>query len=80
MDNLDAYAASPERGRGHVLLEWPGPSQKALCDGRDLAATLDLRQITLSVLHDHLGLARRQLDHDVFPDGADLELLPDLLV
>ncbi|MCC5886012.1 MAG: DUF1501 domain-containing protein [Gammaproteobacteria bacterium] len=65
---------------GRVLADWPGLSHKALRDGRDLAATLDLRRVTRTVLHDHLGLARRRLDEDVFPDGADLELLPDLLV
>lgn len=65
---------------GRVLADWPGLSRKDLRDGRDLAATLDLRRVTRTVLHDHLGLARRHLDQDVFPDGVHLGLLPDLLI
>lgn len=65
---------------GRVLADWPGLGPKALRDGRDLAPTLDLRRVSRTLLHEHLGLARRHLDQDVFPDAADLEMLPDLLL
>lgn len=65
---------------GRVLADWPGLGPQDLRDGRDLAPTLELRRVSRTVLHDHLGLARRHLDQDVFPDAADLDMLPDLLI
>ena len=41
---------------GRVLADWPGLSEKALFEGRDLAPTRDLRGLVKGVLKDHLGL------------------------
>ncbi|HTV50193.1 MAG TPA: DUF1501 domain-containing protein [Steroidobacteraceae bacterium] len=52
---------------GRMLADWPGLSADALFQGRDLKATLDLRLVTKSVLHDHLRIDSRALDDAVFP-------------
>ncbi len=54
---------------GRVLADWPGLGRGRLLDGRDLAPTLDLRAVCKAALHDHLGLDRRRLEAEVFPDS-----------
>jgi uncharacterized protein (DUF1501 family) len=54
---------------GRVLADWPGLSARALYQQRDLKPTLDLRSVMKSVLHDHLQVASRALDTEVFPDS-----------
>ncbi len=54
---------------GRVVADWPGLAQGELHEGRDLRATLDLRAVFAGVLQDHLGVPRRALDQEVFPDG-----------
>jgi uncharacterized protein (DUF1501 family) len=53
---------------GRVVCNWPGLSAGELYQGRDLRATLDLRSIIKSVLHDHLHIDSHTLEADVFPD------------
>jgi uncharacterized protein (DUF1501 family) len=53
-----------------VLADWPGLARKARFEGRDLRTTTDLRSVLKGVLGDHLQVARRSLDADVFPDSA----------
>ena len=55
---------------GRVLADWPGLSERALYQGRDLKPTLDLRLVAKSVLHDHLRIGARNLDNDVFRDSG----------
>ena len=63
---------------GRVLCDWPGLSARALYQGRDLKATLDLRSVIKTVLRDHLQIRERTLDAKVFPD-ASLPYAPDLI-
>jgi len=55
---------------GRVLCDWPGLSARALYQGRDLKATMDLRSVIKSVLRDHLQISTRTLDAEVFPDRS----------
>jgi uncharacterized protein (DUF1501 family) len=64
---------------GRVLADWPGLSQTALYEGRDLRPTLDLRSVMKSVLRDHLLVPRRALDEQVFPDSRAVAYLDDLV-
>jgi uncharacterized protein (DUF1501 family) len=63
---------------GRVLCDWPGLSARALYQGRDLRATLDLRSVIKTVLRDHLKISSRTLDAQVFPDGT-VAYTPDLI-
>ncbi len=63
---------------GRVLCSWPGLSARALYQGRDLAATMDLRSVIKSVLRDHLQISPRKLDTEVFPD-AGVPYIADLI-
>ena len=53
-----------------IIGDWPGLSQARLFEARDLKPTLDVRQVFRGVLSDHLGLSRRTLDTQVFPQSA----------
>jgi uncharacterized protein (DUF1501 family) len=64
---------------GRVLADWPGLSARALYQQRDLKPTLDLRSVMKSVLHDHLQVASRALDTEVFPDSRTAPYITDLL-
>jgi len=64
---------------GRVLADWPGLSAGALYQQRDLQPTLDLRSVIKSVLHDHLQIPTRALEHEVFPDSGAAPYLPGLV-
>src|SRR5579859_2393241 len=53
---------------GRVIADWPGLSNRALYQGRDLMPTLDLRSVLKGVLEEHLLVPSRALDTSVFPD------------
>jgi uncharacterized protein (DUF1501 family) len=55
---------------GGLIGDWPGLSQGALFENRDLAPTLDMRQVFKGLLIDHLGVERRAVEASVFPDSA----------
>ncbi len=55
----------PVRG-GKVYGRWPGLSEQALFDGRDLAVTTDFRDVFADVVTGHLG-ARRDALTSIFP-------------
>ncbi len=59
----------PVKG-GRVVADWPGLGRKDRFEGRDLRTTTDLRALLKGVLADHLQVARRQLEAEVFP-GSD---------
>jgi uncharacterized protein (DUF1501 family) len=63
---------------GRVISDWPGLSSSALYEGRDLKPTLDTRSIMKGVLADHLRVATRTLESDVFPDSNKAKALNDL--
>jgi uncharacterized protein (DUF1501 family) len=58
---------------GRVLADWPGLAKRDRNDGRDLQITTDLRAVLRSLLADHLRLASRMLDNEVFPGSGALK-------
>jgi uncharacterized protein (DUF1501 family) len=52
---------------GRVIADWPGLKQNQLRDGRDLAATTDMRAVVKGVAVDLLGGSPALLGRDVFP-------------
>lgn len=64
---------------GRVVADWPGLSDRALFEGRDLMATMDMRRVLKGLLQDHLKLASAKLDHDVFPDSGGVRPLDGLI-
>jgi uncharacterized protein (DUF1501 family) len=64
---------------GRVLGQWPGLAPAALHQGRDLAATTDLRAVIKSVLRDHLQVPQRLIEQSVFPDSSGAGFLPGLI-
>ncbi len=64
---------------GRVVADWPGLSQRALYQSRDLTPTLDLRSILKGVLADHLHVPTSALESTVFPDSKTARPLTGLL-
>jgi len=64
---------------GRMLADWPGLSQRALYQQRDLAPTLDLRAVLKGVLADHMGVPQHALDDEVFPDSGTIRPVRDLI-
>jgi uncharacterized protein (DUF1501 family) len=64
---------------GKVIADWPGLAPAALYQGRDLRPTTDLRSVAKSVLRDHLGIAAKFIDTEVFPDSAAAPYLAGLV-
>jgi uncharacterized protein (DUF1501 family) len=64
---------------GRVITDWPGLSRSNLHENRDLKPTRDLRSVMKGVLRDHLGVAPRALDAEVFPDSAGVRPLDGLI-
>ncbi|MDQ0462790.1 uncharacterized protein (DUF1501 family) [Caulobacter ginsengisoli] len=56
--------------KGGIIGDWPTLKQQALFENRDTAPTLDMRGLFKGVLADHMGVDRRALEGDVFPDSA----------
>lgn len=66
--------------RGGPIGDWPGLTDAALFENRDLAPTLDVRSVFKGVLRDHLGVERAALDGQVFPDsGAEAPAVTGLV-
>jgi uncharacterized protein (DUF1501 family) len=63
---------------GRVIADWPGLSARALYQGRDLKATLDLRSVLKGLLAEHLTVPGRSLE-EVFPDSTAAQPLRGLL-
>jgi uncharacterized protein (DUF1501 family) len=64
---------------GRVVADWPGLSTRALHEGRDLKPTLDLRAVFAALLNEHLGIERRFIEREVFPDAPGLARIDDLV-
>ncbi|MBL8737854.1 MAG: DUF1501 domain-containing protein [Planctomycetes bacterium] len=64
---------------GTVLADWPGLTERALHEQRDLAPTTDLRALFKAVLIEHLGIAEREVETQLFPDSAAVKPLAGLL-
>ena len=52
---------------GRVIADWPGLAARDRFEGRDLRTTTDLRGVLRGVLADHLHVASRALNTEVFP-------------
>ena len=64
-----AFAAGGAIAGGRVLGDWPGLSEPALFEDRDLQPTTDLRALIKGVLAAHLGLSETALAQ-ILPDSA----------
>jgi uncharacterized protein (DUF1501 family) len=64
---------------GRVIADWPGLSDRALYQRRDLAPTLDLRSVLKGVLLEHLAVPPRALEQAVFPESAAARPLMGLM-
>mgnify|MGYP000606071434 CR=1 FL=1 len=64
---------------GRVAGSWPGLSAGALYQGRDLAATTDLRAVMKGVLREHLGITPEHLEREVFPDSRSSGVMQGLV-
>jgi uncharacterized protein (DUF1501 family) len=64
---------------GRVIADWPGLKNANLYEGRDLAATTDLRAVLKGLLKDHLRVTDQALAASVFPGSADVAAMAGLV-
>src|SRR6188472_27333 len=64
---------------GRVIADWPGLKNTNLYEGRDLAATTDLRAVLKGLLKDHLRVNDQALAASVFPGSADVKAMAGLV-
>ncbi len=64
---------------GRVIADWPGLKNANLYEGRDLAATTDLRAVLKGLLKDHLRVTDEALAANVFPGSADVKAMTGLV-
>jgi uncharacterized protein (DUF1501 family) len=64
---------------GRVIADWPGVKNANLYEGRDLAATTDLRAVLKGLLKDHLRVTDEALAMNVFPGSADVKAMAGLV-
>ena len=60
---------------GRVVGDWPGLARAQRFEGRDLRTTTDLRAVLKGVLGDHLRVASRSLEREVFPGSENVRPL-----
>ena len=73
-----AFVAGGVVRGGRVIADWPGLSDRALHEGRDLRPTLDLRALLKAALVAQLGLGDAPLETKVFPESRGLRALEGL--
>jgi len=64
---------------GRVIADWPGLKNADLYEGRDLAATTDLRAVLKGLLKDHLRVTDQALAGNVFPGSAGVTAMAGLV-
>jgi uncharacterized protein (DUF1501 family) len=64
---------------GRVIADWPGLKNANLHEGRDLAATTDLRAVLKGLLKDHLRVTDQALAGSVFPGSGDVGAMAGLV-
>jgi uncharacterized protein (DUF1501 family) len=64
---------------GRVIADWPGLKNAQLHEGRDLAATTDLRAVLKGLLKDHLRVTDQVLAANVFPGSSDVKAMAGLV-
>lgn len=75
-----AFLAGGAIRGGRVITDWPGLKEAQLRDGRDLAATTDLRAIIKGVATDLLGANTGHLRDVVFPGSESVQVAKGLIV
>lgn len=74
---LAMLAGGSLRG-GKIRGTWPGLSNAALLDNRDLAPTRHIESIFKSILIEHLGLPERRVADQVFPGMNAVKMMDNL--
>jgi uncharacterized protein (DUF1501 family) len=64
---------------GRVIADWPGLTDKALHEGRDLRPTRDLRSVLKGLLRDHIAIPEKVLAEAVFPGSSGIPPLGGLV-
>jgi uncharacterized protein (DUF1501 family) len=64
---------------GGIIGDWPTLDNAKLFEARDLAPTLDVRQVFKGVLIEHLGVDGRALETVVFPASRDAQPVRGLI-
>jgi uncharacterized protein (DUF1501 family) len=75
-----AFLAGGAVKGGRVLADWPGLKDAQLKDGRDLAATTDLRAVAKGIAVDLLGATSAHLAKNVFPGSDKIEPMRGLII
>lgn len=75
---LALLAGGAVRG-GRIAGHWPGLSQNALNEGRDLRVTTDMRALFKAMLAGHLRVDQGQLEKTVFPASGKVRAMEGLL-
>jgi uncharacterized protein (DUF1501 family) len=65
---------------GRVIADWPGLRSNQLRDGRDLAATTDMRSVVKGIAVDLLDASPAILGRDVFPGSEAVAPARGLIV
>lgn len=73
-----AFLAGGRVAGGRVSGEWPGLSEKALYQNRDLMPVTDVRSVIKAVLAEHLEVTSRDIEEVAFPSSRDVRPVPDL--
>jgi len=63
---------------GHVIADWPGVSEAALYEKRDLKATTDLRGVLKGLLKYHVRVSDKALVTSVFPGSGEVKPMAGL--
>lgn len=74
-----AFIAGGAVQGGRIVADWPGLSQRALYEGRDLRPSIDLRSVIKGVLSQHLRVSNAALETRVFPDSANVRAMDGLI-
>ncbi len=75
-----AFLAGGAIRGGRVITDWPGLKEAQLQDGRDLAATTDVRSVLKGIAVDLLGANAGLLGNVVFPGSEALQPMKGLVV
>jgi uncharacterized protein (DUF1501 family) len=75
-----AFLAGGAIRGGRVITDWPGLKEAQLRDGRDLAATTDIRAVVKGIAVDLLGVDAGPLGRVVFPGSEMLQPMKGLIV
>jgi uncharacterized protein (DUF1501 family) len=64
---------------GRVIADWPGVSEAALYQARDLKPTTDLRAVLKGLLRDHIRVDEKVLASKVFPGSETIKPIAGLV-